>query len=356
MNPAPSRSHQKGLGSAKLTIDGETRAVPKDRAYSSSADFEKIRDFLARARAIHGPCGYPHPGELAWKMYDPYKKLDWSQSIHMWEDEDGQLIGFLWFEEPNGADFFPDPSKLGQDLELQMLRWVEDQITSRSDAASPLVLETGVVCERDEHRIQFFLSNGFQRKQNYFFRFRRSLSVPIADAPLAEGFVIRHVEGAADFQQIADGYPEKFPAHEWARHAESPCYVPELHLVAVAPDGTFASRCICWFDDRDKTGVFEPVGTEPHYQRMGLAKATMTEALRRLKMLGAREALVSAHSANEAAIRLYESVGFERAGSHLEFTKTISRASSATTGPMGPTQSRLSTYFCDLARRRLLSF
>jgi ribosomal protein S18 acetylase RimI-like enzyme len=88
----------------------------------------------------------------------------------------------------------------------------------------------------------------------------------------------------------------------------APLYRRDLDLVAVAPGGEFASFCTVWFDDVNRMGVFEPVGTAPAHQRRGLGKAVMCEGLRRLKHLGATLATVGSYS-NEAGA-LYASLGF----------------------------------------------
>ena len=56
--------------------------------------------------------------------------------------------------------------------------------------------------------------------------------------------------------------------------------------------------------------MFEPVGTHPDFQRRGLGKAVMTEALRRLKDRGMERAIVCTTAENTPGIKLYEAVGF----------------------------------------------
>jgi len=60
-----------------------------------------------------------------------------------------------------------------------------------------------------------------------------------------------------------------------------------------------------------KIGHFEPVGTHPDFQRKGLGKSLLFEGLRRLKSEGMDAADVCTNHDNDAAIRLYESVGFQ---------------------------------------------
>ena len=59
-----------------------------------------------------------------------------------------------------------------------------------------------------------------------------------------------------------------------------------------------------------KTGLFEPVGTHLDFQRRGLGKVVMTEALYRLQARGMQRAIVSTKADNIAGIKLYEAVGF----------------------------------------------
>ena len=69
--------------------------------------------------------------------------------------------------------------------------------------------------------------------------------------------------------------------------------------------------CICWFDPKSLTGLFEPLGTRQALRGRGLGKAVMHEGLRRLRGLGAHTALVTATHGSEPARSLYESVGFK---------------------------------------------
>ncbi len=91
----------------------------------------------------------------------------------------------------------------------------------------------------------------------------------------------------------------------------SPTYRPELDLVVVAPDDSFAAFCIVWFDEVNHMGVFEPVGCHSAHRRRGLTRALMYEGMRRLRDLGATTAHVLAHGSADAAPGLYASAGFQ---------------------------------------------
>jgi ribosomal protein S18 acetylase RimI-like enzyme len=104
---------------------------------------------------------------------------------------------------------------------------------------------------------------------------------------------------------------------------QSPVYVPEHEIFVMAsnPAGQVAAYCIIWTDEVSKIGHFEPVGTHPDFQRKGLGKSLLFEGLRRLKAEGMTEADVCTNHDNAAAIRLYESVGFQRKKRLLTYIK-----------------------------------
>jgi ribosomal protein S18 acetylase RimI-like enzyme len=78
--------------------------------------------------------------------------------------------------------------------------------------------------------------------------------------------------------------------------------------VVEAPDGRFAAYCLCWPDDENRVGEFEPVGVRSDFRRRGLGAAVCTFALQRLHEEGGRQAIV--YCATEQACALYESIGF----------------------------------------------
>ena len=70
-------------------------------------------------------------------------------------------------------------------------------------------------------------------------------------------------------------YPSKVTLEAYRRMRSVSDYTPELDIVVVAPDGTFAAYCICWLDPVNKIGEFEPVGTRETFRGKGLGKAVM---------------------------------------------------------------------------------
>jgi GNAT superfamily N-acetyltransferase len=84
----------------------------------------------------------------------------------------------------------------------------------------------------------------------------------------------------------------------------APNYRKDLNIVAVAPDGTFASYCGMWYEPTGRLAYVEPVCTDPAYRRRGLASAAILEGIRRCAALGATVACVGSTKP------VYRSLGF----------------------------------------------
>jgi GNAT superfamily N-acetyltransferase len=91
----------------------------------------------------------------------------------------------------------------------------------------------------------------------------------------------------------------------------SPGYRPELDLVAVAPDGTFAAYGLGWLAADSSSVLFEPVGTDPDHARRGLARALGAQLLRVARDLGATQAAVGPRGDDSYPVprRLYTGLG-----------------------------------------------
>ena len=66
----------------------------------------------------------------------------------------------------------------------------------------------------------------------------------------------------------------------------------DLHVIALAPDKSWAAFCGIYQTNESKSVFIEPVVTDPDFQKMGLAKAAVYEALSRCKKSGSTTAVV----------------------------------------------------------------
>jgi len=91
----------------------------------------------------------------------------------------------------------------------------------------------------------------------------------------------------------------------------------DLQIAVIAPDKTFAAFCGIWHTKESPMVCIEPVVTGPDYQKMGLGKAAVYEALLRSAKLGAESAVVY------SAIQFYFSIGFRPNSTSTWWKKTV---------------------------------
>jgi mycothiol synthase len=241
--------------------------------------------------------------------------FDARRVVRLWEEE-GELVGFAWLEEPDGVVMQVHPRLRGSGLlEGEMLEWAARQTRAVYGEQAEDELWTRVA--EDDPRLAALLAElGFERDPDHALIMSRGLDAPIAESVLPDGWIAREVGGEEEWEERVEihrdvWHPSRVTLEAYRRLRTAPGYDPRLDLVTVAPDGTFGSYCICWFDPQSGTGLFEPVGTRSMYRGKGLGRSVMHEGLRRLRELGAHTAFVIAVHDNEAARNLYESVGFE---------------------------------------------
>jgi GNAT superfamily N-acetyltransferase len=146
--------------------------------------------------------------------------------------------------------------------------------------------------------------------------------------PPSPGFSTHHVASDDDIERRVYVQTTSFEhststVDVWRALRRLPAYSPTLDLVTVGPDGGGASACTCWYDEANRCGEFEPVGTSKAYQRMGLGKITIIEGLRRLRARGATQAIVQTNITNVSAIALYRSCGFEVVAEDHSWTRSL---------------------------------
>lgn len=300
--------------------------------YRGQEDVPQMRELLVSRRASAGH-GCWHVGDLVWRLFLHSRQYDLQETVRLWEDSAGNLLGFAIFSPPaarTGFELQVHPQARGV-LEDQMLDWLEaywretmpaslraeGETISRNDIQPETGLYTDVgVYDDDASQVAALERHGYVRTEPSGALLLRPLNEPIPLPSLPAGFTVHQVAGEHEVANRASAHREAFNStrttdEHYLRLMHTPGYTPELDLVAVAPDGTFGAFCIGWVDPVNKAGEFEPVGTRPAFRRQGLARAVLLEGLRRFKVCGAESAIVGPIDFNEdAARRLYRSIGF----------------------------------------------
>jgi predicted GNAT family acetyltransferase len=82
--------------------------------------------------------------------------------------------------------------------------------------------------------------------------------------------------------------------------------------VVEAPDGRFVAYCLGWYDEVNRVGQLEPVGTLAEYRRLGLSRAACLAVLRAFRQAGGEWAVVYARGDDDYPIpkQVYAALGF----------------------------------------------
>jgi len=103
-------------------------------------------------------------------------------------------------------------------------------------------------------------------------------------------------------------------AYETLQNA--PDYHKDQDIVVVSPNGEFASFCLIWHDEPNQLAILEPVGTQPEFRRMGLAREAVYEAIRRVAVKGVEKVIVGSNQ------QFYKSIGFTPLEPRICFQKS----------------------------------
>jgi mycothiol synthase len=291
------------------------------RAFQSDDDYWHMREFLRQVfqwnnRSLKSW----HVARLdyaRWHSILNCAKVRMDEIVTLWH-AGSQLAAILMPDGGRGeAHLLVHPHLRTVALEEDMISVAEERLFSQEpDGSRRLVVWSP---QSDALRQEILLRRGYAKDEGPESQWRRQLSTPVASADLPPGYIVRslgdglellercYASGLAfhsgDLQYAADNRSDV----TWYRNIQTaPLYRRDLDLVAVAPDGAIAAFCTIWFDDVTRSACFEPVATVPAHQRRGLARALLTEGLRRLQRIGATTAFVSGYSLRANA--LYESV------------------------------------------------
>lgn len=302
------------------------------RPYRDYRDFDKLRHILVAGRQADNGTYYVHIGDVNWWLFYPDQSAEFSHRIYIWTDGDDVLGWCLLTPDEGYWDVFVHP-RLRQTAQAEaMFVWAEERLAEMVKAKGGDKIGVFWIAEDDDWRRAWLEGRGYVLRDAHPL-FTRSLAGPIPEPVLPAGYRVRASAGEAEAESRARASYAAFQSTwEWDKYMRrrlsfmrSPVYDDERDIVAVAPDGAIAAFAIHWFDPVNKVGLFEPVGTHPDYQRKGLGKAVLLESMRRMQAHGMETAIVGTNHGNEAATRLYESVGFRLHHHDCDYAKNIAK-------------------------------
>ena len=302
------------------------------RDYDGASDLRRMQEVVSASWRTEKPLVRFHVGDLAWARYQHAgREHEWR--IRLWETANGRPAGWAWLFLPDQADLHVVP-ELRPELIPQLVAWLCDAAAASGDATRV----NASVLEQDELTMRSLLAEGFRVDDDApaFDAMVLELDTDLPEPRLPAGFRTRHLEGEADLTRRVAVHraawsvfgPSRLTEESFANVMAAWPYTPELDWVVEAPDGRFVSSCLAWYDEANRTGELEPVGTDPAFWRRGFGFAACAAALRALRARGADTAVVYARSVpgKPSAPALYRRLGFETRGRHVTLTRRLAES------------------------------
>jgi GNAT superfamily N-acetyltransferase len=305
------------------------------RRYEPPHDFHRLRALLvATYKAFERPLNW-RIERLNYARYfcapylckneeiTPEKSLKairfWEDSIGVWEDGSGELVGAAHTEHPWLGDAFIQRHPRHAHLLGEMLDFAESNLADKEKRLLRLF-----VYEHDRDMLSLMKERGYRRVDEDWDYDQEYVIKSVPEPNLPDGYSImsmadrNDLEGRGKAFGLGFDHPDPVgwaPVHVYEELQRAPDYRRDLDLYVVAPDGEIASFCIVWHDEHNRIGILEPVGTVPGHRRMGLAREVIYEAIRRLSDQGVERVIVGGGQ------KFYKSIGFEKTVTCYGWTK-----------------------------------
>ena len=267
-------------------------------------------------------------GDVAW-MSRSHTHRELGFDIRLWETGDA-LTGWTFFLSSGNFHLFAVPDTVNDHLVDDMLATVEGMAHEAIAAGDVLTsLSTySIVPGRsklDDALVSGLERNGFTMEKGdagVLIRNLDSLALPIVPPGyrLASVDTPQRITGRVETHRLAFA-PSDLSERMYSRVRKTWPYRDGLDIVVETETGDVAAFCTAWPDEKNASGLLEPVGTHPDHRRRGLASAACLAALIALRDAGARTAQVA--FTTPQARKLYESLGFTLEYDEYTFTKTL---------------------------------
>lgn len=299
--------------------------------FSGDADLQRMAELVRK-----------FPDENIHVVDLPYRLSSWSfdypENIRLWADEQGQLLAWAILQVPFWKIDYAYNPDFHHSIHPQILRWADEQACKIVGAPSGHPAWFVAVLPSQTDRIRDLEEVGFASQEsaveNSWMQvlMRHSTLHSIKEIALPMGFTIRPLAGVSEVDAYVELHRAVFESKnmraEWRhRTLQRREYIPDLDLVIVAPDGRLAAFCICWLakdTNGEISGQIEPLGVHADFRKLSLGQAILSEGLRRMYSRGARQIFVDTDNYRSAALKLYESTGFQVLQNILMYRKDYS--------------------------------
>ena len=282
------------------------------RKYDPKNDFDLVGIFLINLFEITRSLQYWLPVRFE------NNHLERKEDVKIWEkqvkDSPAEIVAITSSESRNMFYIHTHPEY--KSLEGEIIDWIEQHFKSKRKKTNKQNILYLFSMQGDIERETLLTELGYIKRGIIGIHRSRPLDMPIPEVEIPKGFTIRNTQGKADYDQLAEtirvifGHGDWFNAEVLEGIARCSFYKEDLDLIAVAPNGTFASICTFRIDPFGNMATVEPMGTHPNYRKLGLGKILIYEGIKRTMKYNPTLFYIDSAANNPAANKFYDSVGF----------------------------------------------
>jgi mycothiol synthase len=287
--------------------------------------------------AQDNPSGHVHVVDLPYRL----SSWGWSPAQTMsWSTADGELHAWACLQTPFWSLDFAVHPDAPPALTGEVLAWAD----ARADAVSSTAYGRPMwfaFAFSDQHGVIAALeAAGFEVQTDAadawsMVLMRHAPHSPGPQPDLPQGFTVRSLRGQVDLGAYVDLHRSVFNSdsmtEDWrAAVLRQPGYDADLDLVITDADDALVAFCVGWLGPTGwghrPSGQIEPLGVAERCRGHGLGTVLAGECVRRLYAKGARDVYVETDSHRDAALAMYEGVGFRVERSIVVFRKSYPAA------------------------------
>ena len=278
------------------------------------SDYDKVYDFLVKLsqeNRVHINWNW---ARWEWMFFHPEFDRSLLEKIGLWFSNN-DLVGVAIYDHYFGEAFFAT-RKGFEELQKDILEYV---VKIFSD-------ENGIgiaVNDADTETLDLLTDYGFvinEQTENvlelsfreFDFNVNLMADISLGNINLEKDLYKHHELLWKGFDHEGQAPHDEDTINKQKEMLSAPHMNPLLHIVAQNECSEYVAYCGLWYDKETDYVYIEPVCTIPQYRNRGIAKAVLTEALKRASDLGAKRAYVISDS------EFYKRVGFKQ-HSHYTF-------------------------------------
>jgi GNAT superfamily N-acetyltransferase len=298
------------------------------RRYSSE-DFMSVRNFLVDTYATFQR---PYNWTIErWNFSISMARImngvsleQYESQIAIWE-RDQEIVAVVTAEGENDGEafFLMENDQIPDDILQEMFAFCDDHLGKEKDGKRVIYLRIPLENTRAEKLAQS-LNYAKQSWIESVSELSLDQELPVE---LAEGFFFKRGDEVTSVEKgeahaRAFGYYDETLYRErspkgYQALSETPDYRPDLDLYALSPGDGIAAFTTMWYDQQNRIGMLEPVGTIPQYRKLGLARACIMQLANQVKQEGGLKVYVGSGD------DFYQRIGFRAKGLYGVWMKEI---------------------------------